>query len=186
MQLIKLNLGCGRVSPSIFTDHINVDLIKHPGVDVASDVTALPFANDYADEVYASHILEHFGTYQTTVVIKEWLRVLKPGGLIRIVVPNLINAFKIAENYCRDNGYDGEYLARVLYGGQNGETIKESISNSHRTGFDKKLLQKRAEEAGVKVLDCYYGEADDTKARHYSTWTRGDENSFNIFLIGHK
>ncbi len=184
--MVKLNLGCGRVSPQFFEDYVNVDLIKHPGVDVASNVKLLPFPDNYADEIYASHILEHFGTYEVTDVLKEWLRVLKPGGLIRIAVPNGINAFKIAEQYCKEHGYDGEYLARVLYGGQKGETLLESVSNAHRTLFDVTLLANRAQEAGIIVSDCYCGNCDDTKARHPDTWVKTNIDGYNIFLIGHK
>jgi len=185
--LIKLNIGSGNNTGKYFEDWLNVDLSPHPNVDIVCKVEALNLPNNFADEVYASHILEHFGTFHVPHVIVEWLRVLKPGGRIRIAVPNVINGFKVAEKHCKEHGYDGEYLAKVLYGGQKGNTLEESVSNSHRTAFDDKILRKRAEQAGVNVYSVQVGHLDDMKARHpdtFSTATNFDPT--DVFLTGYK
>jgi hypothetical protein len=44
--------------------------------------------DETVDEVYASHVLEHFAHHQTLAVLKEWVRVLKPGGVLKVAVPN--------------------------------------------------------------------------------------------------
>ena len=67
-----------------------------------------------------------------------------------------------------------------------GETMKESISNAHRTAFDKKMLIKNAEIADIEIIECYYGNCSDKQARHPSTWVKTDETGFNVFLIGRK
>jgi SAM-dependent methyltransferase len=112
---LRLNLGCGlRTHPS----WINVDgswnarLAKHPFVrktlsslrilptgqaevvwsrDIfVHDIRKpLPFADASADAVYASHVLEHLYREQGHQLIRESLRVLIPGGVVRIVVPDL-------------------------------------------------------------------------------------------------
>lgn len=46
----------------------------------------LPFPDNSQDYVYSSHTLEHVSDYQA--VIKDWLRVVKPGGFIICVVPH--------------------------------------------------------------------------------------------------
>jgi len=79
------DLGC-----SIFKTldkAIGVDIENKEGVDLVSSVDDLPMINDNSvDVVLASHILEHmFDTYKT---LKEWHRILKPGGRIIFILPD--------------------------------------------------------------------------------------------------
>jgi SAM-dependent methyltransferase len=55
----------------------------------------IPFADSSVDMVYHSHVLEHLDRGVASQFIRECARVLKPGGLIRIVVPDF-------ERYCRN------------------------------------------------------------------------------------
>ena len=48
----------------------------------------LEFGDGVADEVYASHILEHFSHAEAPNVLRDWVRVLKPGGRMRLAVPD--------------------------------------------------------------------------------------------------
>ena len=93
MPLMKLNLGCG---DKILPGYVNVDVVtaragREP--DVICDLRDLaPFASDSADEVMAIHVVEHFWRWEIEAVLREWLRVLKPGGQMVIEVPNLLAA----------------------------------------------------------------------------------------------
>jgi SAM-dependent methyltransferase len=82
-----LNLGCGtRFHP----DWVNVDF--HPAASGlrAHDLRkGIPFSDATFDAVYHSHLLEHFSKQLAPVFLHECYRVLKPGGLIRIAVPDL-------------------------------------------------------------------------------------------------
>jgi len=82
-----LNLGCGsKTAPG----WINMDLVAaHPDV-VAYDLrNGIPFDDEYFDAVYHAHFLEHISPEEAQGVLKECFRVLKPGGVIRVVVPDL-------------------------------------------------------------------------------------------------
>jgi predicted SAM-dependent methyltransferase len=83
---LKLHLGCG---DKILPDFINIDIQDYPGVDKVTSVSRL---DDYADKsvdlIYACHILEHFKKNETLAVVKEWHRVLKIGGILRVCVPD--------------------------------------------------------------------------------------------------
>ena len=57
--------------------------------DVLSDVRNMPFPNEYADEAMAIHVLEHFPWWEVKDLMKEWVRILKPGGKLIIEVPDL-------------------------------------------------------------------------------------------------
>lgn len=89
-----LNLGCGsRFHP----DWINVNYTATgPGVIVADLGKGVPFPEQSFDVVYHSHLLEHFSKTGAPEFLKECFRVLRPGGVIRIAVPDLET---IARNY---------------------------------------------------------------------------------------
>ncbi len=111
----RLNLGCGLLTHPSWTNvdgSWNARLAKHPflrktlswfrilpgekaKVPWSRDIfihdvrKPLPFASFSADAIYASHILEHLYREQGEQLIRESFRVLVPGGIIRIVVPDL-------------------------------------------------------------------------------------------------
>lgn len=82
-----LNLGCGqRYHP----DWTNIDFTSTGEGVIASDLTqGIPFPDRTFDVVYHSHVLEHFSKKQAEFFIQECQRVLKPQGVIRVVVPDL-------------------------------------------------------------------------------------------------
>jgi glycosyltransferase involved in cell wall biosynthesis/predicted SAM-dependent methyltransferase len=88
-----LNLGCGQRYHPAWT---NVDFTSTgPGV-IAHDLTqGIPFESNAFDAVYHSHLLEHFAKDAAPVFMQECYRVLKPGGIIRVVVPDLENIARL-------------------------------------------------------------------------------------------
>lgn len=115
MKLKKLHLGCGTIAP---LDWINIDnswnawlakypflrkLIKMTGIIKGNlldipwpknillhDITTgLPFKDNSIDYIYSSHSLEHLYLEQAKKLLKECYRILKPKGIIRIVIPDL-------------------------------------------------------------------------------------------------
>jgi SAM-dependent methyltransferase len=70
---------------------INVDFDAKYNPEVVADARTLPFEDNTVDELYSSHLLEHFGYEEP--VLEEWHRVLRPGGKITIVVPDLIGTW---------------------------------------------------------------------------------------------
>ena len=94
MKKGKLHIGCGdRHIPGF----IHVDVRKLPHVDYVTSADKLDmFEDDSVDLIYSCHVLEHFPKYQTEDVLKEWHRVLKPGGILRLAVPDFE---KIVEVY---------------------------------------------------------------------------------------
>ena len=82
-----LNLGCGK---TFHRDWVNVDFISSGPEVISHDLTqGIPFSSETFDVVYHSHVLEHFTALQGDFFIKECFRVLKPGGILRIAVPDL-------------------------------------------------------------------------------------------------
>lgn len=82
-----LNLGCGQ---RFHPDWMNIDFVSHAPEVMAHDLTTgIPVPDNSADAVYHSHVLEHFSKSNGAAFIQECFRVLKPGGVLRVVVPDL-------------------------------------------------------------------------------------------------
>ena len=83
---IRLNLGCGS---DIREGYTNVDRFPINADVVQAEFPRLPFPDDYADEILLNHVLEHFGFADGQVLGREMYRVLTPGGLALIEVPDI-------------------------------------------------------------------------------------------------
>jgi len=82
-----LNLGCGS---RFHKDWTNIDFVSRDKHVTAYDLLkGIPYPDNFFDVVYHSHLLEHFSKTDAPGFIKECYRVLKPGGTIRIAVPDL-------------------------------------------------------------------------------------------------
>ena len=82
-----VNLGCGRRFHPIWR---NFDFVSTaPEVEQADLRTGIPLPDEYADAVYHSHVLEHFSREDAKSFLQECHRILKPGGVLRISVPDL-------------------------------------------------------------------------------------------------
>ena len=90
MNYAKVNLACGRNPENKLPQPwLNVDL-DGPAADYLCDISDLPDEwTGVFDTVRASHVLEHFFMEEMDSVIQEWMRVLKPGGELMIIVPDL-------------------------------------------------------------------------------------------------
>jgi SAM-dependent methyltransferase len=83
----RLNLGCGARRHPEWT---NVDLVPAGPDVIACDLRQpLPFAAGSFAAVYAAHVLEHLAPVEATRLLTEARRLLAPGGVVRIVVPDL-------------------------------------------------------------------------------------------------
>jgi len=139
---MKLHIGCGeRYIPS-FT---HIDIRKLPHVDYVASADRLNmFVDDSVDLIYACHILDHFGRNETESVLKEWHRVLKHGGILRVAVSDFE---KIAEVYISTK--DLKPLLGLLLGKQ------DYIGNTHGTAFDYHYLSKMLERTGFRNVHRY-------------------------------
>jgi len=82
-----LNVGCG---DCLHEAWVNLDLQGgRPGVLRHDLAQGLPFADGGFDAVYCSHVLEHLPRDEAPALVRECLRVLRPGGVGRFVVPDL-------------------------------------------------------------------------------------------------
>lgn len=82
-----LNLGCGARFHPAWT---NVDLASADPRVLEHDIRRpLPFDDGTFEAVYHSHVLEHLPPDDGRALLAECFRVLRPGGIVRVVVPDL-------------------------------------------------------------------------------------------------
>lgn len=82
-----LNIGCGTTYHPAW---VNIDVEPVSNEILRHDVTnPLPFEDSSYDACYSSHVLEHLSRDEALLLLTEIHRVLKPGGIIRLVVPDL-------------------------------------------------------------------------------------------------
>lgn len=85
---LKLHLGC---SSCFIPGFKHVDLAEFDHIDYQRDVKDLScFDDNSVSLIYACHVLEYFDLQEAVDVLKEWQRVLKTGGVLRLAVPNFI------------------------------------------------------------------------------------------------
>lgn len=141
--MVKLNLGAGRKRPEGF---INVDL---SGADVNCDIRSLPFPDDHADEIMAIHVAEHAYQHEIVAMIREWLRVLKPGGHMALELP----CFDKVVKYIRENDVLDDRMVRWPLFGQP-ETHKDGEPAVHKYCWTRAEFKKMLEYAGcVDVVE---------------------------------
>lgn len=83
-----LNLACGPVY--LVDDHwVNIDFVSVGREVIGHDLlTPLPFDDSMFDLVYCSHFLEHVPRGSVHAFLLECKRVLRPGGILRLVLPD--------------------------------------------------------------------------------------------------
>jgi predicted SAM-dependent methyltransferase len=133
------DIGSGGVSPYMMDEGVPItfDIREEVKPDVVCDVRYLPVPNETFDIVFSSHTLEHFGWSNVHKVVEEWSRVLKVGGEMRIVVPNLRH---VAQRILDDKMVPTDWW--VLYGEQ------DYPKNYHAMGFTPSVLKAVFESTG--------------------------------------
>lgn len=132
---MKLHLGCGK--RDFGSEWVHIDAGDFPHLH-SHNITTLPFEDNTADLIYASHVIEYFDREEIIPVLQEWRRVLKPGGVLRLAVPNFLwLAFLYSEE-----DYDLDYLLGPLYGKIEIPGVRRSGTIYHKTVYDRKHLSK--------------------------------------------
>ena len=135
---LKLHLGCGaKYIPGFF----HVDALAYPHVDRQAMVERLDFlSNDSVELIFASHVLEHFGRHEVDNVLREWHRVLRPGGILRLGVPDFAACARLYVEGKLLNGIND--IMGLIIGGQ------RDSHDFHQMIFDRPTLEARLKAVG--------------------------------------
>lgn len=98
--------------------------------------------NKVVDKIYTRGILQHLTFRQLDLTLKSWLKILKPGGELEIIVPDVvfyINQFLDPQRKIHKLA-NGKTLQQSALSGICGEQIGDSVWNFHKSVYDLDLL----------------------------------------------
>lgn len=101
-RTVDLGAGTAKYKPLIqphTTEYITFDLSPHSSIDVVGDIEATPFADNEFDTVVSTQVLEH--VRRPWMVAQEIHRILKPGGILILTAPFLVQHHGHPDDYFR-------------------------------------------------------------------------------------
>jgi len=155
-----LNVGCGRADnlDARFRgeEWIEVRLDIDPEVqpDVVASITDMSMIDDGAvDAIWSCHNLEHLFPHEVPVALREFHRVLKTGGFAFVLAPDLqAAAQRVVDDRLEDPVYEAEngtpVSPRDMIYSHEKFLATENPYMLHKTGFTRRTLARRLEEAG--------------------------------------
>lgn len=163
---VFLNVGCGDKPLDGF---VNIDRGGRP--DLRRDVVrGLPFRDESVDAVYSEHFLEHLGRADGLRFLRECRRVLKPGGVVRIAMPDL----DVLVNRYRSEDWRGDgdmFKLGYEWVGNRCEMLNLAMREwGHQWVYNEEELERAASRAGLTSLGRRpRGKSDDPRLRGLET-----------------
>jgi predicted SAM-dependent methyltransferase len=138
-KLNYLNLGCGL---NFHKEWINVDMTSNsPYVISHNLLKKFPFHNNRFDVIYNSHVLEHFPKEKASNFVRECFRVLKPGGIMRVCVPDLENIVNEYLKQLHENTENQNSLSEANYDWILLEMYDQTVRNHSGGQMGELLIQ---------------------------------------------
>lgn len=162
-EIKKLYLGCAK--PPFHKQHLEVlgdphtwtwvDLyVKHPKIKNWDATKLSEVKNNSIEQIYASHLLEHFPQIEIKKILKIWFNKLEKGGKLILNVPDIVWAAEKIIEHDKGKKLKGYYtqfdeihgLMTIIYGSQ------VHMGEYHKSGFSKKFLYKTLNEIGFRKV----------------------------------
>jgi predicted SAM-dependent methyltransferase len=141
---MNIEFGCGETPTK--AGYKTCDIRNLPGIDFvcnAWDIDKLVEHNT-VDHVYSRHFLEHLTYKQSRMMLDAWLKILKPGGVCEIMVPNM--TFHIKQWTDRENDQSFRHAQAGFWGWQRGD-IAETW-DIHKSGYDLQSIKSLLADKG--------------------------------------
>ena len=156
---LKLQLGCGH---NVLPGWVNTDSAPSVGVDYLDFSRRFPFADGMFVAVFCEHTIEHISKAEGFFMLTEVFRVLRPGGVFRVVTPCL-------ETFCRmvldpDSAAARKYLDFFRrYTNDSRATISDALNlafygHGHRHLYTADELSAVLQQAGFGQLELMRAE----------------------------
>ena len=171
-----LHVGCGpnvahRLHPTFHTaqwHELRLDIDPEHQPDIVADIMDMSVVGSGSvDAIWSSHNLEHLYSHEVPVALNEFYRVLKPGGLALITLPDLQTvAAYIAQGRLEDVLYEspaGPILAIDVVYGHRASVARGNQFMAHKTGFT-------AQSLGQKLLDVGFAKVEVKQDDAFALW----------------
>lgn len=149
---MRINFGCGKQT---WDGWYCIDAVRHPKATRDPDLlyvaefdggeirNPVPLPDECADEVNSFHFIEHIFRWQSPAMLREWHRLLKPGGVLVLELPNL-------EAACRNllAGMDDQMCMWPIYG----DWSHMDPYMMHKHGYTPKTIKALLAECGFKDI----------------------------------
>ncbi|HEC65900.1 MAG TPA: class I SAM-dependent methyltransferase [bacterium] len=183
----KLNCGCGNIP---LEGYINMDKYYYPGCGspnlnhklakswkgewIYGDVLDMNFKHNYFDKILFVHTLEHLSFEDGNRALQNISRILKPGGVVEIEVPDLTKACKLfLETDPFVLGGDNRVWWRKI-GLFHGTTGVDGEGQFHLSNYTKNYLTKKMEEHGfINIEEILVGYGHGKPEPEYNFRLRG-------------
>ena len=146
---IRLHLGCG---PNVFEGWINVDgdyCAGQPGVAIHNLTDTYPVPDNTVDEILSVHVIEHIMPDKVPPMLKEWHRILKPGGFVATEWPDLLKMCKFIVDDPSRLYSDNRKILKQGVAGIFGNIVRyQDVAMMHKWGYSADSLSKLLREAG--------------------------------------
>src|SRR5579864_4812857 len=161
---LVLNVGCGYVGQRLHPSfeggewrELRLDIDPAVNPDIVCSMTDMhPLASGSVDAIWSSHNLEHLHRHEVPVALAEFLRVLRPGGMLLLTMPDLQ---KIAELVAADELEVEAYLSPSgpiapldMICVHTASLAQGNLHMAHKTGFTSRTLNLLLAEAGFTEI----------------------------------
>jgi len=148
-QPVKFNMGCGR---DRLPGYLGVDMHSDTA-DIKQDIMKLDLPEQCADEIFASHVIEHIPQHRAPKVLEKWLATLKDGGMLVMETPDLAG---LCKDYLEQDGADQHMTAMCIYGAHvdriTPDTQEKGALSPHLWGYTPKSLADLCISVGFKDI----------------------------------
>lgn len=145
---MKIEFGCGE-TPSK-DNFMTCDIRNLPNIDFvcsAWEIDSLVKENS-VEEIFSRHFFEHLTFSQGDLVLEKWLKILKPGGVMEMILPNM--EYHINQWIRRKNRKELEHAKAGFWGWQ-----REGLTNLwdvHKSGYDYLMLEELLKTKGYRNI----------------------------------
>lgn len=153
-----LHVGCGsKVNkvPNEFHSYkeIRLDASRMVEPDIVASIIAMPMIEGEShDAIFASHVLEHLFAHEVAQACSEFFRILKPGGVVRVHVPDLASIGSLLSLDQADMSLYTSAIGHItpldMIYGHRGSTGAGNTFMAHKTGFTASVLKRYFRAAG--------------------------------------
>ena len=169
---IKLHLGCGK---RYLNGYIHIDINNLPHIDYCSEMHNLSmFKDNSVDEIYSCGAIGYYDKEETQKVLKEWYRVLRIGGSLKISV---VDFEKQVELYLKNKQIDSVGVLGPIFGKwEFTDSEGKKCVTYKKNAYDYKYISKTLYSCGFKECKKY----------DWETFLPKDYDDYSAAYVPHK